>query len=150
MKSIEFKISKWTIISNYIMIPVCFIIAAFFILGSLFLFQGSIFSIIFFFILGFSFIAGAIYAIKTLPQLKDIIHISETQIMRENSSDGSFISINWDEDFTLRNRQFLGRLDLISQDGERIVKIEHQTKDFQVICDFINMKLMEKQQNYFD
>jgi len=140
----RFAISKWFVIANYLSIPGAFILAGYFILGPLFLWHGSPIEIIFYSLAGIGLIVGGIYSIKIVPQLKDSIHISESQIMRENSADGTFTSIWWRENFTVRNRGLLGRLELISQDGQRIVMIEHQTERFQEICEVINAKLIEK------
>ena len=145
METKKFAISKWFIMANYFVIPVSFVFAAFFILGPLFLWHGSPIEIIVYSIVGIGFFMGGIYSIKIVPHMKDSIHISESQIMREHLADGTFTSIWWRENFTVRNRAFLGRLDVISQDGQRIVMIEQQTERFQEICDLINAKLIEKQ-----
>lgn len=128
METKKFAISKWFVIANYFIIPVSFVFTVFFILGPLFLWHGSPIEITVYSIMGIGFFVGGIYSIKFVPQMKDTIRISERQIMREHSADGTFISIWWRENFTVRNRQFLGRLELISQDGQRVVMIEHQTE----------------------
>ena len=76
--------------------------------------------------------------------MKEVVHVSENQIMHEHS-DGTFTTIWWKENFEIRDRQLLGRLELISQDGQRIIKIEHQIDGHQEICELITAKLMEKQ-----
>ena len=145
METIKFNISKWYVIANYFSIVGCPIFAAFFLLGPFFLWHdSSLIELSIFLFFGVFFIVGGICSISILPQMKDSVYISENQIMREYSADGTFTIIQWKENFTIRNRLFLGRLELISQDGQRIVKIEHQTERYQEIYEFINIKLMEK------
>lgn len=147
METKKFKISKRFIIKNYVIIVVLFISAMHFMFGPVFLWHSSTKEIIVNCILGIIFSAGAIYSIKIVPQLKDSILISDSQIMREHSADGSFTSIWWSENFTIRKHRFLERLELISQDGSRVVKIEYQTEGFKEICELISAKLIEKQGN---
>jgi hypothetical protein len=145
METKKFTISKWFVIANYFTIPGSFVFAIFFIFGPLFLWHSSLIEKVLYCIMGIGFFVCGIYSIKIVPQMKDTIHISESQIMREHSTDGTFTSIWWKENFTVRNRPFLGRLELISQDGQRVVMIEHQTEKFQEIYELINVKLIEKQ-----
>jgi hypothetical protein len=145
METRKYSISKWHILCNYFSIPIYFA-SAFFIFLSIaswppespFLFMSMVIFFVF-------FLAGGVYSIKIVPEMKDSIHISENQIMRENSAEGTFTTIWWKENFTVRNRKFLGRLELISQDGQRVVKIEHQTERFQEICNLVYAKWIEKQ-----
>ncbi len=145
MEAKKFAVSKWFVIANYIAIAGSFVFAALFILRPILVWQEvSSVPALGLITIGLCFLAGGIYSISIVPQMKDIVHISESQIMRENAAEGTFTTIWWKENFTVRNRQFLGRLELISQDGQRIVKIEHQTENFQQICEFIKAKLADK------
>ena len=78
--------------------------------------------------------------------MKEVIHLSDDQIMHEHS-DGTFTTILWKENFEIRERQFLGRLELISQDQQRKIKIEHQIDGYEEICSFMITKLKERQTN---
>jgi hypothetical protein len=143
----SYKIAKWFEIANYLFIPVSFAFAIMFgyiafiewipvALGPSLI---SIFMAIFFIFCG-------IYSIRILPQFKEIIHITNEQILQEHIDKFS-TSIRWDENFGVKHRPFLGRLDLISQDGQRIIKIEQQLGGYNELIKFISTKMREKEKH---
>jgi hypothetical protein len=143
MATKSFKIAKWYVIANYFTIVGCFIIGLFFIIvlvGS-----GDGFPRVaatFIFVMGICFIVGGIYSISIVPRMKETVQISENQIMHEHP-DGTSIAIGWQENFKIRNRPLLGRLELISPDGQRIIKIEQQIDGYKELVEFIIAKQEE-------
>ncbi|GEM_PF-4662507 len=145
MTTQKYKIAQWFIIVNYVVIGFSFLFALFFVYITVTSLNSLISSSILMFLLAaVGFIAAGIYSIKILPRLRETIIITGDQISMEHV-DGSITAISFKEDFKIINRPFLGRLDLVSQDGGRVIRLEQQLSGYEEILSVISCKLREKQ-----
>ena len=75
------------------------------------------------------FVVAGIYQISITPRLREAIVITDDGIAQELAN-GSKVTIRWKEVARLKERPFLGRLELISIEPTRVVRIEHQIRGF--------------------
>ena len=130
-------IAKSYVSTNYFIIVIFPILGLGFMTRSIGDWGGSLLlDVIPHFLFGAVLIARGIYSISILPRMKDIVHVSEQQITQERP-DGTSTTISWDENFETR-RNFLGRLELIGQDGQRIIKLERQLDGYLELVEFIS------------
>ncbi|MFT3894619.1 MAG: hypothetical protein QM730_23570 [Anaerolineales bacterium] len=144
----RFKFSPWFVIGNYSIIPLCFLLSAFF------LFFGvpawlretpvNYGAVVMLAISGIGFAIGGGYYIRIIPRLREEILVTDTGIVQEHA-DGATTQLRWDEDFTVRNRAFLGRIELTSLDQKRTIMLEQQLDNYQELLHIINAKSFEKQ-----
>jgi uncharacterized protein (DUF58 family) len=141
----SFRIAKWFVVANYLTIAGSFIIALLFVVTVVLASDLiSRWQVLIFVIGAVGFVIGGIYSINILPRLKATVYVSEKQISYE-LADGDSVSISWEEDFEVRNRPFLGRLELISQDGQRVVQLEQQLSKYDDLLGLIDAKIRAKQ-----
>jgi len=143
MASRNFRVAKWFVVANYITLLFCFPIVFLFFYGASDMwnqrqYPGAFLSGIF----GVSFIVGAIYTIRILPRFKETVLVTESEITHK-LADGTSITISWEDGFQLRNRPLLGRLEVISVDGLRTIRLEHQLNGFEELLVFIKTKLKD-------
>lgn len=146
MTTRSFKIAKWFVVANYLAIVFSFIFALLFLYQAVITWSHTAYVTAFFFTLAaVGWVVGCTYSIGILPRFRETVHVSEQQIIHE-LADGTSIAISWSEDFKIKNRPVLGRLELVSQDGLRTVKLEHQLSGYQELLGFIDAKLKLRQE----
>ncbi len=144
MATRRYKIAKWFVIANYLFIPFSFVLAIASMIGAFTFWRDAELAtsaVVLLFSIGW--IAGGLYSIRILPGMKETIQISDEKIIQEHS-DGTLTAISWKEGFKVKNHPFLGRLDVISMDGEKIIRIEQQLKMYREVVEFIEMKYQER------
>jgi hypothetical protein len=75
------------------------------------------------------FVLLGLYQIKIVPRLFDTIAITESRIAQQ-SPNGHSVSMQWDDIASIRERDFLGRLELVSKASGKTIFIEYQLNDF--------------------
>jgi hypothetical protein len=149
----RFKIAKWFIVANYLVIPLSFFFSIFFLYFAIprwdYNFRSDIVLSILFALAGIGFAIGGIYSMRIVPRLRDTILVTDAKIIHEHFN-GSMTQLYWKENFTLRERTLLGRLELISRDGQRKIMVENQLEHFQELKELIQKKWRENQEIKFD
>jgi len=144
MTTKSYKIAKWFVVANYITIVGSLFFAAFLGLEAIVMWETALPAAVFVGIVAIGFAIGIFYSISILPRMRETIHVTDQQISYEYSN-GNITAISWGEDFVVKNRLFLGRVDLSSKDGQRVIKLEQQLAGYQELLEFITAKLDEKQ-----
>ncbi len=143
----EFKIARSFIIANYAMIPFLFLMALFFLYRVLFnrqsLDAANSQTSFLFFVAAIAAIAAGIYCIRILPRLSDKTILTDSGIRCEHS-DGSVTEILWEENYNIKQRIFLGRIEISSSDGQRTILLENQLENFQDLVKLLNAKSAAK------
>ncbi|HRF50736.1 MAG TPA: hypothetical protein PLC98_24115 [Anaerolineales bacterium] len=126
MEKRDFKVARWFVWMNYALIPLSLLLAVFMYWALLVAWNtATIEQMVLFAVVGSGFLVGAIYTIKILPRFQDTITVTDEALIHR-LADGHSVAISWDEEIVLRNRAFLGRLEVIGGYGERMIKLEHQ------------------------
>ncbi len=137
MTSKRYTIAKWFIVLNYFCIVFAILFVVLFVLNIISSIRAGALSSINSFIFATILIGGSgIYSVMILPRMRGSILVSDQGITQE-FKDGSSIVISWQEPFVIKERQFLGRVDLIPSDKNRVIKIEKQIKKYDELMDFI-------------
>ncbi len=133
----SFKVAAWFIWMNYALIPLSILFAAL-MLGALWgtWATAAIPAKVLFAGVGVGFIAGAIYTIRILPRFREVITVTDAALV-QRLANGDSVSISWEDEIVLRNRAFLGRLEVIGGYGARMIQLEHQLTDYQELVALI-------------
>jgi hypothetical protein len=75
------------------------------------------------------FILCGIYSAYTALRLGETITLSKTHITQKRSN-GTPLTLRWDEIVALRHRRFLGRVELVTQESNKVLRLEYQLNDF--------------------
>ncbi|MGC1374641.1 MAG: hypothetical protein WA821_00350 [Anaerolineales bacterium] len=137
MRTKKYMFAKSYASTNYLIIVIFLVMGLGFMIQSMMARGGSLLlDVMPPFLMGAGFLARGIYSISILPRMKEIVYVSEQQITQERP-DGTSTTISWNENFETR-RNFLGRLELVSQDGQRIIKLERQLDGYPELVEFIS------------
>jgi len=126
MENRDFKVAAWFVWMNYALIPLSLLLAAFMYWALVATWSSaSVAQMVLIAVVGSGFLAGAIYTIKIIPRFRETITVTDEALIQRLAG-GVCVTITWNEEIVLRNRVFLGRLEVIGGYGERMIKLEHQ------------------------
>jgi hypothetical protein len=144
----RFKISKWFVVANYLVIPLCFFFSIFFFYYAIprweYMFRSDIVISVFFALCGIGFAIAGVYSLRIVPSLRETVVVTDAKIVYEHSN-GTTTQLFWKDNFSIREHFLLGRLELTSRDGQRTIRVEHQLENFQELRDLVQKKWLENQ-----
>jgi hypothetical protein len=137
MNQKRYPVSKWFVIVNYFCIVIAVLSVALFVFNIITSIREGDISSVGEFVLALVLFGGCgIYSVMILPRLRGNILLTAQGITQE-FKDGSTVTISFQEPFEIRERAFLGRVDLIPPDKTRVIMIEKQVKKYDELMDFI-------------
>lgn len=80
-------------------------------------------------VLAVIFILCGVYSVYTALRLGETVTLSKTHITQKRSN-GTPLTLRWDEIVALRHRRFLGRVELVAREPNKVLRLEYQLNGF--------------------